>query len=167
MEEKKSKTPLIIGIIIVVVIGIFVWKYFGGKQAPTGGEMGGEQTSEIKKLKSSITMVDQKPGRFVNVKSAVFGAKGFVTIHEDKADEPGAAIGSSSILPTGETRNLSVTLNRKSVAGEYLYAMLHSDDGDGIFNPAKDEMIKDEGGNPVMAKFLIRMDADEPIEFKM
>ena len=31
MEEKKSSKRLIIGIIVVVVIGIFVWRYFSSK----------------------------------------------------------------------------------------------------------------------------------------
>lgn len=167
MEEKKSKTPLVIGIIAVVVLGLFVWKYFGGKQAPIDGNLGDDQSSEMETIESSIVMVDQKPGRFVNVKSATLGVKGFVTIHEDKSGDAGAAIGNSALLSKGTVKNLSVTLNRKSVAGEYLYAMLHADNGDGVFNPANDATITDKNGSMIMVKFLIRNDAEEPVEYKL
>lgn len=165
MEEKKSSKGLIIGIIVVVVIGIFVWRYFSGKTGPS--DQVGEQTEQVAGIEDSIFVANQKPGRFVNVGRAALSKKGFVAIHQEEASAPGAIIGFGSLLNAGESRNLSVTLNRKSVAGENMYAMIHRDSGDGTFNPAEDTAATDKDGNMVMAKFMISESASEPIEYKL
>lgn len=165
MEEKKSSKGLIIGIIVVVVIGIFVWRYFSSKTGPS--EQAEEQTEQLAGLEDSIFVANQKPGRFVNVGRAALSKKGYVAIHQEEADAPGAIIGFGSLLNTGESRNLSVTLNRKSVAGENMYAMIHWDNNNGTFNPADDMAATDKDGNMVMAKFMISESASEPIEYKL
>jgi len=166
MEEKKSSKGLIIGIIVVIVIGIFVWRYFSGRNA-TNDQVGGEQSEQVAGMEDSIFVANQKPGRFVNVGRATLSKKGYVSIHQEEAGAPGAIIGFGSLLNTGESRNFSVTLNRKSVAGESFYAMIHWDNGNGAFNPAEDAAAKDKFGNIVMAKFMISESASEPIEYKL
>lgn len=165
MEEKKSSKGLIIGIIIVVVVGIFVWKYFSGKTGPN--EQAGEQNGQVAVMEDSIFVANQKPGRFVNVGRAALSKKGFVTIHKEEEGAPGSIIGFGNLLNTGESRNFSVTLNRKSVVGESFYAMIHWDNDNGAFNPAEDAMATDKAGNLVMAKFMISDSASEPIEYKL
>lgn len=166
MEEKKSSTGLIIGIIVVVIIGIFVWRYFSSKNA-VNDQIGGEQNGQVSSLVDSIFMVNQKPGRFVNVGKAVLSKKGYVAIHQEESGKPGAVIGYSNLLNSGESMNLSVTLNRKSVAGENLYSMIHWDNGNGTFNPSDDIPAVDKAGNVVAVKFMISVSASEPIEYKM
>lgn len=166
MEEKKSSKGLIIGIIVVVVVGIFVWRYFSGKTGP-GKQVGGEQAEQVAGIEDSIFVANQKPGRFVNVGRAVLSKKGFVAIHQEEAGAPGAIIGFSSLLNPVESKNFSVTLNRKSVAGENMYAMIHWDNNNGAFNPAEDTAAMDKAGNIVMAKFMISNSASEPIEYKL
>lgn len=165
MEEKKSSKGLIIGIIVVVVVGIFVWKYFSGKTAVN--EQAGEKTEKVAGMEDSIFVANQKPGRFVNVGRAALSKKGFVAIHQEEEGAPGAIIGFGSLLNPVESRNLSVTLNRKSVTGENLYAMIHWDNGNGAFNPTEDATATDKVGNIVMAKFMISDSASEPIEYKL
>lgn len=165
MEEKKSSKGLIIGIIIVVVIGIFVWRYFSSKTVVN--EQAGEQTEQTAGIEDSIFVANQKPGRFVNVGRAALSKKGFVAIHQEEAGAPGAIIGFGSLLNAGESKNISVTLNRKSVAGESFYAMIHWDNDNGAFNPSEDATATDKAGNIVMAKFMISDSASEPIEYKL
>ena len=166
MEEKKSSKGLIIGIIVVVIIGIFVWRYFSGRNA-TNDQVGGEQSEQVAGMEDSIFVANQKPGRFVNVGRAALSKKGYVAIHQEEAGAPGAIIGFSSLLSAVESRNFSVTLNRKSVAGESFYAMIHWDNNNGAFNPSEDMPAKDKDGNIVMAKFMISESASEPIEYKL
>ena len=165
MEEKKSPKGLIIGIIVVVIIGIFVWRYFSSKTP--SDQFGGEQSEQVAGMEDSIFVANQKPGRFVNVGRATLSKKGYVAIHQEEAAAPGAIIGFGSFLNTGESRNLSVTLNRKSVDGESLYAMIHWDNNNGAFNPSEDAAATDKNGNIVMAKFMISESASEPIEYKL
>lgn len=166
MEEKKSSKGLIIGIIVVVVVGIFVWRYFSSKTAPSQ-QVGGEQSEQVSVLTDSIFVANQKPGRFVNVGRASLSKKGFVAIHQEETGAPGAIIGFSNLLNPIESKNFSVTLNRKSIVGENLYAMIHWDNDNGTFNPAEDMPAKDKAGNIVVAKFMISASASEPIEYKM
>ena len=171
MEEKKSSKGLIIGIIVVVVIGIFVWRYFSGRNA-TNDQVGGEQSEQVGEEQQmagmdSIFVANQKPGRFVNVGRAALSKKGYVAIHQEEAGAPGAIIGFSSLLNAVESKNFSVTLNRKSVAGESFYAMIHWDNGSGAFNPSEDTAATDKDGNIVMVKFMISESASEPIEYKL
>lgn len=50
---------------------------------------------------------------------------------------------------------MEVMLSRPSVDGENLFAMLHQDNGDGVFNLSDDAPIKDDEGNIVVVKFMI------------
>ena len=151
---------------MVVVVGIFVWRYFSSKTVPND-QVGGEQSEQVASLTDSIFVANQKPGRFVNVGRAALSKKGYVAIHQEEAGAPGAIIGFGGLLNPVESKNLSVTLNRKSVAGESLYAMLHWDNSNGSFNPTEDMAATDKDGNAVMAKFMISASASEPIEYKL
>ena len=166
MEEKKSSTGLIIGIIVVVIVGIFVWRYFSGKTA-VNEQVGGENNGQIVAGVDSIFMVNQKPGRFVNIGKVALSKKGYVAIHQEEVGKAGAVIGYSNLLNSGESNNFSVTLNRKSVVGESLYAMIHWDNSNGTFNPADDLPATDKEGNVVAVKFIISDSASEPVEYKM
>ena len=165
MEEKKSSKGLIIGIIVVIVVGIFVWRYFSSRNA-TNDQVGGEQSEQVAGM-DSIFVANQRPGRFVNVGRATLSKKGYVAIHQEEAGAPGAIIGFSSLLNAVESKNFSVTLNRKSVAGESFYAMIHWDNGSGAFNPSEDTAATDKDGNIVVVKFMISESASEPIEYKL
>ena len=118
-------------------------------------------------MEDSIFVANQKPGRFVNVGRATLSKKGYVAIHQEEAGAPGAIIGFSSFLNAVESKNFSVTLNRKSVVGESFYAMIHWDNNNRAFNPSEDAAATDKDGNLVMAKFMISESASEPIEYKL
>ena len=95
----------------------FCLEVFSGKTA-VNDQASGEQNGQVINLSDYIFMVNQKPGRFVNVSKVILSKKGYVAIHQEEAGKAGAVIGYSNLLNSGESKNFSVTLNRKSVAGK-------------------------------------------------
>lgn len=89
---------------------------------------------------------------------------GFVVIHEDANAAPGKIFGVSGLLTSGERKDsLEIPLLRPTVEEETVYAMLHIDDGDGMFDEIRDKPIFDPiTGDPMMMIVLISKDAFEP-----
>lgn len=104
---------------------------------------------------NAVKVDDQSSGSSVTIASVLLSAPGYVAIHEDTEDAPAAVIGSSELLPKGVSEEVAVELDRVSVEGETLYAMLHFDDGDLKFVLADDAPVTDEEGAVVMAAFEI------------
>ncbi len=159
---------------VIVAIAIGATFFFRGsstKPAPTGDSAG------LIVGRNAIYVAEQSPSKTVSVAVARLEKTGFVAIYEDnagplrrsfseasEASKPGKILGASGILQAGDTKNLTpITLSRATADGETLYAMLHLDDGDGVFDPAKDKPALDSlGGEPVMMIFTVSMDANEP-----
>lgn len=111
---------------------------------------------------NTIFMNPQMPGSEIQVTTVMLQQPGYVVIHRDNNGEPGEVIGHSALLGT-DVVDARVELNEAVVDGDQLYAMLHSDDGDGVYEfPDADEPIVDETtGEPVMMLFTISADADQ------
>lgn len=133
-------------IIILVVLGM---RAFGKGQGPSVA------TPESTVASDAVTASDQAASNTVVVDFASFTQGGYVEIHEASAGKPGKIIGSSPYLPAGEQSNVEVQLSRTTKAGETLFAMLHSDDGDQKFNGKTDVPITDAEGNIVLTPFTI------------
>jgi len=135
---------------------------------PAGWEILSTDSSGIPLLvgKNAIYVPDQKPGSSVSIHTFVLETKGFAVIHEDASGKPGPIIGTSNLLKA-ETGTVVVTLARASRNGEFLYAMLHKDDGDGKYDTAKDLPIMDDAGNPIMMRFKIDINAVPAFESKL
>jgi hypothetical protein len=139
----------IIVIIALIVVGIMV---FGGKSDTTIDDSAitdttGGSATEVNR----IVMSDQYPGNVVYLSSVQLSNGGWVAIHKDEAGKPGAIIG-SMYFEKGINPG-KITLTSSTVEGGIYYAMLHSDDGDKIFNSAKDLPLKDSKGNIIMKLF--------------
>lgn len=106
---------------------------------------------------NSVAISDYTPGQTVTLYTVVLEKPGYVMIHEDDGSgKPGAGIGNSPLLPAGESSNVKVALLRPSVDGETLYAMLHTDDGDGVFGfPGPDAPLKDKQGDIIMMNYTV------------
>lgn len=139
---------VIVGIIAVVIYFVFT----GGSEDTTAPLLVGD---------NAIYVSDAMPAVSVQVGFAVLAEGGYVVMHEDSEGKPGAIIGNSDVLSQGESQDFEVMLSRESVDGETLYAMLHSDNGDGAFNPAEDKPIKDDQENVVLMRFQVSSDAEE------
>lgn len=112
---------------------------------------------------ASVKIIDQKPysdgviiENRVYVDKVVLDRPGFVAVYESPYDKFGTLVGTSRFLAAGEHRFVAVDLVKEYKPGQRLYAILHSDTGDAIYNLVQDPTIKDERGLDVLDDFRIR-----------
>ena len=159
--RRLSRTPqdeegFSISLVIVVLLVVISVVYFVFIKKPAG---------EINPLligDNAIYVSNTKPAIIVPIGFAILKDGGYVVIHEESVDRPGTIVGNSALLSQGENRDFEVMLSRKSVDGEALYAMLHFDNGDGVFNSTDDLPITDKEGNSMFMRFHISSGATEP-----
>jgi hypothetical protein len=141
----------VIVIIILIVLGYYMFKNGKGGDSMNNGATIDDTTGENPASVNRVVISDQFPGNIVYVSSVQLAAPGFVAIHKDSNGTPGDIIGyqyfDKGINPG------KITLTSPTVEGGIYYAMLHSDDGDKIFNATKDLPIKDAAGNVIMKLF--------------
>lgn len=114
---------------------------------------------------SAIFVADQLPNKTVRISFLALGASGFAAIHELNVEGfPDAVLGTSALLEDGTREAVDVALSRSMRDGERLVAMLHIDDGDGVFDVTKDAAARDPEGNIVSMEFGVRADADPDVE---
>ncbi|MDP3772115.1 MAG: hypothetical protein Q8Q94_01915 [bacterium] len=101
---------------------------------------------------SAISGGDQAPGVQVALNAVAVKHAGWAVIHEDRNGKPGNILGARR-LDGGSYSNVVVDLLRATTAGGTYYAMLHSDNGDRIFDYKIDVPLIDGGGNPIMVRF--------------
>jgi len=146
----KKVILIVLGVALLFVSGVF----FYSRLAPDGEkELMKLPFSSLRAAKNAIDVPDQKSPVEVRVNFAVMAEGGYVAIHDDEAG-PGKILGYSVYLPPGETQDFPIGLSVKLTPG-YYYAVLHSDDGDGAFDPANDAPLRDDRGNAVMDRFLV------------
>lgn len=146
--------------ILVVTAG---WYYASRKSvvvAPSTEQEGATEdavsSGSLMVSENAVMANNQTPGISVKISFVSFAKGGYVVIHERKDDgTPGAILGNVGHLLPGESRDIEVMLSRPSIDKENLFAMLHQDNGDGVFNLSDDAPIKDDEGNIVMVKFMI------------
>lgn len=103
-------------------------------------------------------------GRVV-VETAFIGADGFVVIHEVDGSEPGEPIGHAPVSGEGGLKEDVPVDVATGTWGEWsgareVWAVLHTDDGDGEFEPDEDEMLE-QFGDPAGDRFTLER-GDEP-----
>ncbi|OGN03300.1 MAG: hypothetical protein A2655_00520 [Candidatus Yanofskybacteria bacterium RIFCSPHIGHO2_01_FULL_43_42] len=154
----NTKNILILGIIVAIGVGaVFLFLGKIDESDPAGSSAGlivGE---------NAIYVAEQLPSNTVLVAIVRLEKPGFAVIHEDINNAPGKMLGASSLIMSGETKDpLTIKLSRSTLDGETAYAMLHFDNGDGIFDATKDELVYDPIANePVMMVIAISKDAIE------
>ncbi|MDO8560186.1 MAG: hypothetical protein Q7S23_04120 [bacterium] len=116
---------------------------------------------------NAIYAADQKPGTQLTVGMVSLAAAGYVVIHADNEGKPGPILGQSALLPAGASSNVVITLPQAVADGAQLHAMPHRDDGDSVFNAAKDAPVKDTLGNVISMMFAIDAQAvaAPPVQF--
>lgn len=115
----------------------------------------------VKVGKNAINVNEQKLGDTATVSFVVLEKKGYVVVHEMVAGKPGKVLGVSTILSEGKTDNVEVPLSSTLLAGKSYGAMLHLDNGDGVFNVGSDVSANDENvdGRPIMMEFQASAEA--------
>lgn len=152
-EMMMSKYLWVVGLLVVLGLGYYLIK--GRTQAPATSEITQEETAVVPEEKNLVVVSDYTAGKTVTVARVVLENPGYVMIYEDAGGKPEAIIGTSALLPAGESLDVVVKLTRASKDGEVLYAMLHTDDGDGKFNATGDTPLTDSGGDFVMMNFTV------------
>lgn len=155
----NRKALFIFMIIVAGIVGTALFFRVGRERPDSHGDSAGMIIGT-----DAIYVADQAPSRTLTVAVVRLKNPGFVVIHEDAAGTPGGILGASSVLPAGETNNpASIALSRVTRDGETLYAMIHADDGDGVFDAIKDKPALDPvGALPVMMIIMVSAEAGEP-----
>lgn len=78
--------------------------------------------------------------------------EGFVTIHRSVGPAPGPVIGTSPLLSVGEATTF-IQLNGEMIPGYTYIALLHVDNGDGVFVATDDMPVQVDGA-------VVRVDFD-------
>lgn len=92
----------------------------------------------------SINVRTQPAGDTITVESLYLDQPGFVVVHADADGSPGEVIGNSELLE-GEVTNLVVSID-ETLAGSRVHAMLHYDDGDGVYTSLDEDIpVRAEG----------------------
>lgn len=155
--NKNAITVFII--IIIVIVGYWFWQ---NPTEPMMDEPVDENSNALRVEENAIYAPDQKPANEVVIGLAVLKDGGYVVIHEESDGKPGVIVGTSALLEAGSHNNLGVGLSRSSANGEGLFAMLHKDNGDGVFSAENDVPITGSTGDIIMMRFLIDETADAP-----
>ena len=111
-----------------------------------------------------VRVVDQQPfSDGVIIENRVYISEvtlkwpGFVAVYENPYDKFGTLVGTSRFLPAGKRMYVPVDLVKEYQPGQRLYAILHRDTGDTIYNLVQDSTVKDKNGLEIMDSFTTRI----------
>jgi len=150
----KNKTIIIFTVVVLVAIaGLFAANAFLKKNVV--GIDSRQNIGTQENLAPSIVVPEQAGGKNIFIESVTLEDNGYVVIHEDNDGNPGQIIAVSGLLPVGIRNNFLMDIDKEVFEGDSLFAMIHTDDGDGIFDAALDAPAKDTDGNIVLVGFLI------------
>jgi len=159
------RTKIIIGAIAIIAVGTG-WYLFSDVATPQQESLENvdSNASGMRVEENMVVVMEQRPGTSVMGAIVYLAAPGYLVIHEDNNGEPGAVIGSSALLPSGESVNVRATLSRVSKDGETLHAMLYSESGNNTtFSATEDIPVQSSFGGPIHGVFEISKDAPEDI----
>lgn len=151
-----------IGIVVAAAIALVAG---GAYYYSTAGQSSTEAdtVSGMRAENNMIVVNEQRPSTNITAAIVYLASPGFIVIHEDVNGQPGAIIGSSALLGSGESRNVAVELTRSTKDGEKLHAMLHADtDGSGAFTSA-DLPVQSMLGGPIEGWFEISSSAGDNV----
>lgn len=151
----KNKAIIIFVIIILVAVaGLFAFNAFLKKNIINNeDQIQVENTAE--EILPFVVVPEQAGGTNVFIENATLPLGGYVMIHKEEDGKPGAIIGVSEFLPAGTTENFLIDIDEEVVEGDFLFAMLHTDDGNQEFSLEVDLPLIDNEGNIVLVRFAI------------
>lgn len=123
--------------------------------APTASEATGSEAT-ASEATAAVVVEDQPPGDRIVAAEVTVDADAFVVVHRDLDGAPGTVIGHASVGP-GTASGIEVVLDEPVVAGDVLWAMLHTDEGAvGTYEfPGPDVPLRDAADAVVMVPFEI------------
>lgn len=142
----------VVTVIVIIILVILGYNMFKGGSTPTTTIEDATSTDVTKTGDiNRVVISDQFPGNIVYLSSVQLAQPGWVVIHKDNNGTPGAIIG-SAYFEKGINPG-KITLTSPTVEGGIYYAMIHSDNGDKVFDATKDLPLKDASGNIIMKLF--------------
>jgi len=128
----------------------------------------GTESLSVLAGENALYIADQVPGKEVLINTVVLQKPGYVVIHKaDESGQPGEVIGNSSLLNPSDI-STTIDLKEDIASGEVYFAMLHTDDGDGVFSfPGSDSPVTDNQGQVVMMQFKADPNADPQVDVMM
>ncbi|MCR4312100.1 MAG: hypothetical protein NUV56_02335 [Candidatus Uhrbacteria bacterium] len=152
---KRIRNLIILGVLTIIVI-VVIRKWPKPELQPATIQPVAAYPSGDMIADDAVYAPDQPPGKTVVVPVASFKiAYGWVVIRESKDDGgAGNIIGHSDLISPGSVQRTVASLDRKSIDGEVLYAMLYEDDGDGEFKET-DQPLRDANGNISTMSFTV------------
>lgn len=166
-------TKIISGLVIVIaLVGIAVAvRDGGGAEALPSDDAGapvqneGAPVSGMRVEENAVLATEQKPDADIRVAEVYLAAPGYVVIHEDRSGEPGAILGASALLGSGQTVDVVVRISRAARDGERLHAMLHAEsNGNTAFDAEFDRPVESRLGGPLGGWFDVSADANEEVQ---
>ncbi len=162
----KNKGIIIFTVVILVVItGFFLLNSFLKKNIIEPDTAVQEEIVEENIV--SLIVPQQAGGASIFIESAFLLDGGYVVIHKDDEGNLGEIIGISEFLRAGANDNFLMDINEEVIEGDILFAMLHTDDGDEVFDPLLDKPTKDRKEDIVLIKFNIVSEGALDNEFKL
>lgn len=162
---KKILIPIIIILAIVVII-------FVAKDKPVDPLVPDPETADVieagasgqfaKIASNGIIVGNQQVNDEVILSMVAMEKGGFVSIHAYTNDDREKIIGISRYLTAGSYQNLEIGLTEKIINQHGYYAQLHQDDGNGIFDPMKDNQVIGFDRKPVVSEFTGSIEAEDP-----
>lgn len=146
-------TYLATGIIVVVLV-VLAFMIVRGR-LPQIGQKATPSPSPTVQVQDAVSASKHTAAKTAVVDSVTLTKPGFVTIHEETGGQPGTIIGVSDFLEAGTHENVTVSLTRRTVAGEKLFAQVYSDNGNGAFESNQDQLVTDRSGGVVMVQFEV------------
>jgi hypothetical protein len=146
----------ILTIIIIVILGVLVYFVMRGDDTTTNPPVTGTEptTQDVAQNRTnSVSVNDQFPGNVVFLTSVSVSKPGFAVVSEVAAGNKMGAVLGTLYFPQAGIFPGKVLLSKPTVDGKSYMITLYEDDGDKIFNAAKDMQLKDTLGNAVMKIF--------------
>ncbi len=152
MENSKNFVVTVV-VLVVIALGISFWVFKGAPENNGNtAAVGGIPTNQANR-NNSLMVNDQFPGAIVYVSSVTTSAGGWVIITDEEGATPGKTIGTQYFSAGTDTTGV-VNLLELTEEGKYYYALLLSDNGDKVFDPAVDVALRDNSGREIAIRFL-------------
>ncbi len=154
-----NKTIAALAVLIIVAGGVY---WYMTRPEGANEPVQTDTSSGMRAEENMIVIQEQRPGNTVTASQVHFAEPGFIVIHEDVDGAPGTIIGSSSLLPAGESSQIKITLTKSVADGAKLHAMLHSDtDNSGTFSASSDREVQSRLGGAIDGWFDVSSNASE------
>jgi len=151
----------------IIVVGLIIIALFTMNSVLKDGGEDIDILPEEVVVTASVSAPEQASGMEVFISEVVLPDGGYVVIHRATEEgTPGDIIGNSEFI-TGKENNILITLTEESVEGDILFAMLHIDDGDGVFNFPGPDVPLTVDGSIVMVSFEIISEGKLENEIKL